>query len=251
MSLWGARTRLECDRPSPTFHVFEYFISLWVPHLERMVFLYAVNMCLLWLVNKEASLAYGKSGYSQAGNPKESQKEERQRQRRHQPTTQGATRCQLTDNVMRLCIAIELAKELLKLQPQVLGTEGASIESASCPRELKKSNIHGLFGELCTVSVTHIFKWILYRIAVLRDAKILLALDYFEISRDHFRGRGPKFSSQHPHGSSQPPITLDPGDLVPSSNLSRLLQNGKYYQWVVKVTFSFYTPIVLSGRNHK
>ncbi|KAL6053022.1 hypothetical protein STEG23_023193, partial [Scotinomys teguina] len=34
-----------------------------------MIFLQAVNMCCYQLVNKEVALAYGKTGYSQMGNP--------------------------------------------------------------------------------------------------------------------------------------------------------------------------------------
>lgn len=34
------------------------------------------------------------------------------------------------------------------------GIEGVSTKPVSCPRELKKSNINGLFGELCSVGYT-------------------------------------------------------------------------------------------------
>ena len=32
----------------------------------------------------------------------------------------------------------------------------------------------------------------------------------------HYTSRGPGFNSQHPHGSSQLPVTLVSGDLTPS-----------------------------------
>ena len=38
----------------------------------------------------------------------------------------------------------------------------------------------------------------------------------------------PRFSSQYPHGGSQPSVTLVPGDLTPSSGLHRHQEHTQY-----------------------